>query len=281
LIDLTQWLKETVSALAAPDGPLDDIISKTNNNRLTGLELHEAGNVLVAAINRWLEEDIDNFVSIEKPEKEFLASNGTKGIIDLIATIAPDPPSNAYKPHAGKRIIVDWKTTAASVKSDSWKTSYLNSWQWRIYSEVERADLFSYRGISRQDLDVRTFMITVPTDNAHQVSEFIRMTRLQMNSLINEPYWPRSWPSPCSKWGGCAFYTDCFNNTQPPALIQIPDHLSYSKLSAFTDCPEKYRRLNLLGTEKAENENTIFGNIVHAGLAYVYEHVFSELGRIV
>lgn len=255
-----------------------DVMLATDNKRLEPLVFKQAtAMVYEIAVMRWLAEDIENFESIDPPEIEF-EYNGTKGVIDLTGTIKTNPPSKAYEKYAGQRFVLDWKTSSTSVLSDTWKHDYLNSWQWRIYSAAKNAQLFIYRGMTRGEMDisraVKTLQIEVPLDNDYQVREHIRKTRLSMKAFENETTWPRYWPNPCRKWGGCPFHVDCFNNTQPEGLITIPSLLSYSKISAFQDCPEKYRRLLLAEREADANENTIFGNVVHAGLAQIYKEMF-------
>ena len=52
-------------------------------------------------------------------------------------------------------------------------------------------------------------------------------------------------------------------------MIQIEKKpLSYSGISTFMLCPEKYRRQQEDGS--ADSEETIFGSVVHAGLAEAY-----------
>ena len=46
---------------------------------------------------------------------------------------------------------------------------------------------------------------------------------------------------------------------------------SFSSASTFLLCPEKYRRNLLSGSE--DSEDTIFGNMVHVGLAEAYKQV--------
>lgn len=231
------------------------------------------------AINRWLIEDLENFAYIEEPEYSF-EYRGTKGVIDLMGRIKDKPLSKTYEKYAGKKFVLDWKTSGSSVRSDNWKHDHLNSWQWRIYSAAVNADLFIYRGMTRGENDltqaIKVIQIEVPEDNEYQVQEHFRKTKLAMKAYENELTWPRNWPAPCRKWDGCRFYNDCFSNTSPGALVTIPSLLSYSKLSAFQDCPEKYRRLLLAGSEEIDaNENTIFGNVVHAGLAFIYKEMFN------
>jgi hypothetical protein len=252
---------------------------KVDAGRLDALVFKQATSMVYEiAVMRWLAEDLENFEYIETPEMTF-EFEGTKGIIDLTGRIKQNPPSSAYKKYAGKKFVVDWKTSSTSVLSDTWKHDYLNSWQWRIYSAATNASLFIYRGMTRGEFDltraVKSLQIEVPEDNDYQVREHIRKTRLSMKAFENETTWPRYWPNPCRKWGGCPFHTDCFNNTQPEGLVTIPDLLSYSKISAFQDCPEKYRRLLLTQKEADANENTIFGNVVHAGLAVIYKEMFN------
>lgn len=254
---------------------------KIDAGRLDELTFKQATSIIYeVALNRWLLEDLDNWEYIDEPELSF-EYLGTKGIIDLTGVIKSDPPDNAYKPYAGQRFIVDWKTSSTSVLSDNWKFDYLNSWQWRIYSAAKDAKLFIYRGMTRGELDitraVKTIQIAVPDDVSLQVEEHMRLTRLQLNALTPEPVWPRNWPGPCRKWSGCPFYSDCFSNQRPEKLITIPELISYSKLSAFAECPEKYRRLVSQPDDLREldaNENTIFGNVVHAGLAKIYKEMF-------
>ena len=249
------------------------------SGRLEDVLLVEVKELLWAGLSRWLEEDLSNFAQISKPELEF-SYLGTKGVIDIEGILKEKPGSNAYLPYAGRKMLIDWKTSTTSVVSDTWAFSYLNSWQWRIYSSAVKADLFTFRGLSRQKLgETKSLLIKVPSDVEAQVQEYLRLTRKQMSVLEGEKIWPRNWPSPCAKFGGCPFYANCFSNEMPEQIIQIPELLSYSKLSAFQDCPEKYRRLVAAGPEvRDENENTIFGNTFHLGIAFIYEKVFLEYG---
>lgn len=257
-----------------------EIMLAVDNGRLSPLVFKQAPDLVYnIALKRWLVEDLENFEYIEQPEQSF-EYRGTKGVIDLQGKIKSKPASKAYEKYAGQKFILDWKTSSMSVRSDNWKHDHLNSWQWRIYSAAMDAKLFIYRGMTRGETDisqaVKVIQIEVPEDNEYQVQEHFRKTKLSMRAFENELTWPRYWPGPCRKWDGCPFREDCFSNSSPAGLVKIPELISYSKLSAFQDCPEKYRRLLLLGDniEADANENTIFGNVVHAGLAYIYKEMF-------
>lgn len=232
----------------------------------------------------YLERDKEN-IDVIAVEKSLKYKDIYEGTADLVATIKKG--SKYYpKDYHGTKIIIDWKSKdAAFYNLSEWKQKYMDSWQWRLYSFVEGADCFEYRGISRANGDTQKITLKVKEDNKELCLDYLGYSGEAINAFNNfgEGPWPRHKPFGCHAYNReCPFYSDCKLDQIPEGLkgpIQIkPMH--YSDLDVFYLCPERYRLLTKLqekmytkgiGDGVESSRYTRFGAALHRGIAHIYK----------
>ena len=257
-----------------------------NANKLSPFDLREVEDSILIAADTWLARDLQAFSSVQT-ETQF---NDGKVIIDLIGvnqgTLAP---FNKYP--NGTKILIDWKTSAQPVDTETFKRRHIGSFQWQKYAVcVPDSTLFIYRGLSRS-LDfrkrgdnfepasrTRELILKVhPGIEAGVINQWSGVLA-QRDALINISPWPRNRDS-CYAFGSeCPFYASCYADTSPLKIPELTSNLSYSKMALFLRCPERYR-LSVLAeqtdtTELDEDAGTLAGSVIHAGLANLWEQAF-------
>lgn len=236
-------------------------------------DIETARKCVYYALERWLAEDIAN-CTIEGVEEPF-EDPFKRGVIDVILRIRPEPSDSVYTPHANQLLGVDWKTSKNTLGSD-WRDRYIYSWQAPTYVDgIARKysltpALFQYRGVSRS-FETKPILLEVKTDPAPSVEVQYGGLRVMRDALISAglSVWPKNMPSGCRAYGSeCAYFADCTHNTEP-RYVPEPKIFSFSGASTFLLCPEKYRRNMVDGSQ--DSEESIFGNLVHVGLAEAYK----------
>jgi hypothetical protein len=234
-------------------------------------EEEQARKCVFTGLERWLAEDLANcrVIEVESPfEDEY-----KRGFIDVLLQVLDAPEDAVFAPFAGAFKGVDWKTSRNTLSSD-WRDRHLYSWQGPTYCHgigkkyQLTPRLFEYRGISRS---LETKPVLLQIDNpAPSVEVQYGGLRVMRDALIAAelPVWPKNMPSACGAYGrDCEYLEDCREHTEPFVQIERKP-FSYSGASTFMLCPEKYRRNLVAGS--ADSEETIFGNLVHVGLAEAY-----------
>ena len=229
----------------------------------------------------YLERDKEN-IDVKAVEKPLKHKDIYEGTADLVGTIKQSSPFYP-KDYWGQKIIVDWKSKDTAFSDVSkWKQTYMDSWQWRLYSFVEKTNVFEYRGISRATGETKNMTLRVKEDNKDMCLNYINMTREQINvlSAFTVGEWPRHKPFGCHAYNReCPFYKDCKQDKIPDGLegpIQIRP-LHYTDMEVFYLCPERYRLLTKI-SEKVNNKfgeaessrYTRFGAALHRGIAHIY-----------
>lgn len=238
-------------------------------------EFETACNCVFTALERWLAEDLANcrVVAVE----EAFEDTFKRGVVDVILEILPNPEDEVYKNHPGSLMAIDWKTSRNTLGSD-WRDRYIYSWQGPTYTDGigrkyhRTPEFFQYRGIARS-FETKPVLLKVENP-APSVEAQYGGLRAMRDALVdaNLPVWPKNMPSACGAYGReCRYWRDCTEGKEPRFVV-APDKLfSFSSASTFLLCPEKYRRNLLEGSE--DSEDTIFGNLVHIGLAAAYKQV--------
>lgn len=264
------WLKVEIAIIAHQDKFID-----TNKLREVNQMVHDAAEYFLPLDLQWF-----NIIGVEK---EYLYTYSArvipdKGVIDLIFEIKADA-GKPYKDYAGKKLIVDWKTTGGEINTE-WRNRYIPSWQWKRYAAAEDAQLFEYRGISTKTYwDGREFkkicsplIIDVPDNNYENTKEDYIATQTQKSSLLHLEVYPRNAPAACYKYGEtCLEKSDCDKFSMPQTALVNINHSSYSSDETFKLCPEKYRRYKLRDVREENYDSQSFtGTLVHRGLAEIY-----------
>ena len=201
------------------------------------------------------------------------------GTIDLIQRIAK--PIYLPKNKAGKKIIVDWKTTNSSTFDKAFRERYVNSWQWKIYCLYGQAELFEYRCISKTTGDTIELALEFSDDVRASVENQLKGMNLLVDSLINiNDVWPRHMPSGCNVYGKpCPFLEICTNNHYIP-VKSIPLPLHYSTMETFLTCPERFRLAEGIksdyGVEAKDTYETAIGSAVHRGMQEIYSQLMEK-----
>ena len=254
---------------------------------MTDFDFDDAKACVYAAAERWLLEDLGNFAvrGLECREELWvncgLFKREIKAFVDMKATIIEKPHHNVFKPYVGHTIIVDWKSARAALDT-RWSDRLINSQQWRLYAAATGAKLFVYRGVRRrqspgEDPETRAVILEVPDNNLFEANLYasgvIRMRQALVNSKL--PIWPRNMPSACHEFNRpCPYLADCEGGTSPWAA-GADKVLSYSSMKDFLTCPERHRRNTMPGSTSGDNNDTLFGNAVHRGLAEVWSQAFN------
>lgn len=237
-------------------------------------ELEQARKCVFTGLERWLAEDLANcrVVGIEFAFENVFA----RGISDILLQVLSAPEDAVFEPFANQYKGVDWKTSRNTLSSD-WRDRHLYSWQGPTYCHgigikyQLTPRLFEYRGISRS-LETKPVLLEI-NDPAPSVEVQYGGLRIMRDALIDSklPIWPKNMPSACGAYGReCEYWEDCTEGTEPVYEIERKP-FSYSGASTFMQCPERYRRNLVAGS--SDSEETIFGNLVHVGLAEAYRQV--------
>ena len=250
----------------------------------------ETTNLLLLALEMWIRRDLQEFENVTVEQKY---KNG-KVIIDLEATCKGTlAPFERYK---GEKVLLDWKTTFDIVDSEKWRNKCLGSWQWKTYAaERNSAKIFIYRGISRSLWEPKTsggvvteysrtkeILIEIPPDIDKSVKLQYTGVTAQLNALKNFPIWPTN-PSPDTCWAWstpCPELSDCTNYSMLEHPLTYEEELSYSSMSRFMMCPERFRKqalrkLSIIETDPDSSDFTVVGTMFHAGIAEIYRQLWN------
>jgi len=267
------------------------ILADGGEEKLKDYDFLDAKQCVYEAAAEWLEYDRENFV-VDGVEKEY--NDGRfRGFLDLEGYVRPDVKDKRLVSYAGKRFVLDWKTSKNQLGTE-WRKRHRLSWQWKHYCRTNNSiELFLYRGIRRpQVVNGPVELNELPLALGNGVAQVIREEAANQlvgilslrDSLVSSglEVWPMNQPDACHAYGrDCAFIDDCEEMTMPRQCIQDSGPLSHSSMKTFLRCPELFRRLRLLreqGKDDAEftgSEETVFGNAVHRGLAEVYRQAFN------
>lgn len=243
-------------------------------------ELEEIVHAVGIIEKTYLEKDMENIdiKFVEKPVKYTNIFEGTADLIGEVKRKADYYPQEYW----GKKIILDWKTKDSAFSDlTKWRNQYKDSWQWRLYSFAENAQIFEYRGISRATGETKNITLKVDENNSKNALNYLKTSRNLIQNLSETEVWPRHKPYACHSYNReCPFYNDCKFDRVPEnlkGLIKIKP-LHYSDLEVFYMCPERYRLLAKL-QEKLDLEQmgesetsryTRFGKAFHRGVAQIY-----------
>jgi hypothetical protein len=260
---------------------VDSAIIHANEDSISSDRFKLAKEMVTDAAEYFLPGDLKWF-TIEAIEHEFKHEYQPdlidRGFIDLILTVKDTAPK-PYKDFAGQKILVDWKSTSGELGT-TWRDYYIESFQWKRYSNVIGNVLFEYRGISSKKLwsdnkfvcQCAPLILQVPKNNAENVTAELYAMKIQKKALLPLTIYPRNMPNACFKYGEtCGRYDDCANFTMPKELLVHPETTSYSTDELFKLCPEKYRRAKLDNVREDDFESASgLGTLVHRGLAEIY-----------
>jgi len=266
--------KDAIStAILPPGGTLSDF------------DFEDAKACVYAAAERWLVEDLGNLVVTGLECREQLQpENGigqeVKAFVDMKASVLSTPRHTVFRPYAGQTIVLDWKS-ARSALDTRWSDRLINSQQWRLYAAATDAKLFIYRGIRRrqrpnEDPETRSIILEVPENNLAETKAYAAGVYHMRQALVNSnlPIWPRNMPAACHEFQRpCPYLPDCESGTSPHTG-GADKILSYSSMKDFLACPERHRRNSMPDSTSGDNNDTLFGNAVHRGLAEVWSQVF-------
>ncbi len=240
------------------------------------------------AAESWLARDLQEFESVEFE----IPLAGGRSRLDMVAVLRGSmAPFDKY---AGSKIIVDWKTTALAVDTDSWKQKCEDSWQWKIYgSLLPEAKLFNYRGLSRERGTWRGTQDAVPARRVRDVllelnPHLAAEVAIQKQGVIGAynlwietglPVWPRNTGSCWAFNQRCPHKSDCDANTMPLGVAGLDrrDDVSYSRMNVVLLCPERARRNALLEAEdisEKDSDATVIGQSFHRGVEELWKEAF-------
>lgn len=259
-----------------------DAILATEGRPVTEEDFEDAKRMIWEGAENWLVQDIHDLqiIGIEVPYEPTLILPGgreqrVKAFMDIVGIVRGRLNSTAK--HAGKKVIIDWKTTSNLTLDAKWKERYIESWQGRIYDLLEPSELVNFRGLSRGGAFADIFLEFSP-ESRPEVENQILGVSLQRAALVNSglTIWPQAKPSACHAYGrDCPYKPSC---PSEPGLVPADKSLSYSSMSTFMLCPERYRRnvMESLADPDADvdgSDESNFGSACHRGLAELYRQV--------
>ena len=139
-------------------------------------ELEEIVHAVGIIEKTYLEKDMEN-IDIKFVEKPVKYTNSFEGTADLIGEVKRKAD---YYPQEywGKKIILDWKTKDSAFSDlTKWRNQYKDSWQWRLYSFAENAQIFEYRGISRATGETKNITLKVDENNSKHALNYLKTSR--------------------------------------------------------------------------------------------------------
>ncbi len=250
------------------------ILGPEGSSKIAEYELEDIKLMVWAAAEKWLVRDIYD-LQIEGIEQEYQTAvelpygpQVFRGFQDVVGTLRGR--LNITKQHAGKKTIIDWKTTHSTLDK-TWEDRLLDSWQWRKYLHFSEAEVAIFRGFNRKG-ETRELLIERPAGLSEQVLTQISGVAVEREALIQlgAEVWPRKMPGACGSYGReCPHYGDCRDNSMPRATILPGRSFSYSSMDRFLLCPERYRR-GVLEEGAEDSEESLAGQSIHRGLAELY-----------
>lgn len=245
--------------------------------------VREALQMTLAAAHNFLPLDLSMFY-IRKIEGAFEFPY-VRGIRDLEVEVKPGVPG--LEEHAGRTIVIDWKTTATPLDA-AWASKYGMSWQGLIYGAANVLEPFGpdnqpashiiFRGISRpllsSTINFRQEPLELgPGTSAEVYREFSQLAAIRETLRTTIPPdmpWPKARSADvCKKYRKeCPYLADCHNGrtligTPPPKVF------SFTSAETFRSCPERHRLNSLTGTNE-QSESSYIGSMVHRGLEIIY-----------
>ncbi len=230
------------------------------------------------AAEKWLPRDLAEFtmdgveIKFEEGREEW--PRRLKGFIDVAGTVKGN--IEPFKQFAGKKYIIDWKTSKNTLGTD-WRNRLVDSNQWMLYSEIYKASVFLYRGLSRNGTTAEV-IIQVPQSNESEVIQLVKMVGKQVDVIKDELVWPRNKPFACNAFGReCPYYTECMDYSMPRGLLPEDKALSHSFINTFQLCNERARR-EATAEQVGGSDETAFGKAVHRGLAELWKQAYEVFG---
>lgn len=248
------------------------------DGKLAEYDLADSKTMVWSAAEKFLPRDLYDLDidGVEEPYEATLelpyGPQVFKGIKDLKGRLRGR--LNATKKYAGKKVVVDWKSTANTLDK-TWEDRLLDSWQWRKYLYFENADVMIYRGLGRDssgEVKFREVFIERPAKLEEDILVQLQGCAISRQSLIEAglEVWPRKMPSACGAFGReCPYFLDCRDGSMPRGAVLPGRSFSYSSMDKYLLCPERYRR-EILSEGQEDTEESLFGQAVHRGLAEVY-----------
>lgn len=198
------------------------------------------------------------------------------GTIDLILEVTN--PIYLPKTSKGKKLIVDWKTSNSNTFDKAFKDRYINSWQWKIYSQYGHANLFEYRIIGKGTGETIEILLENSKSINDSVENYLEKVNLMKECLSEcNDFWPQHMPQACNTYGkSCPYKHDCENNIYIPG-VDIREPLHYSNIETFLLCPERFRRGEISrqneGLDSHSTTETLIGSAVHRGMEEIYRQL--------
>lgn len=265
------WLKAQESLNWAA---IHEEMTKTSDARLSDYDWDDARTAVFDGLESWLGADLLNFEILEVEKS--VTTPLVRGVLDLVFRVRPKPLAGQYAAWAGRIFISDWKTSKNTLGGE-WRARHIASWQAPIYGVLaehvngfsEMPAAFEFRGISRAR-ETKPVLLEYGSEASDLTYEFLWQIDRMKSSLRGgtTKKWPQNRPFACNAYGRpCVYSNDC--DLGKEHLVQIEAKpLSYSGVSTFMLCPEKFRRQQEDGSR--DSDETIFGSVVHAGLAEAY-----------
>ncbi len=258
------------------------IVDPESKTEILGFEVEEVKRLVISAATKWLLGDLkyleEDTLLIESPFTVDFNGIATRGIIDLGAKINEKHYSSKYR---GKTVVADWKSASGALDK-AWQDRLTQSYQWALYASVHKAELVSYRGVSRTGT-TRELLIEVSPFHLDLAARHFTQVGGMITSLMDSgaEVYPMHKPSACGQYGTtCPFLDDCTGDKAPRYSLNSADLIiSYSSAERFLTCPEKYRRLSQTENRGLDgSESTRTGAAFHRGIAELYLQSFEKYG---
>ena len=280
----------TANILARLD--LERVQQKVHETILPEFEYEGVATRILHAADLFLEDDLESDQMLVEYDFDMVA----RGIFDLVLV------------KGDKAKIVDWKTTGSldrpnaleEIRHESQSSLYLTYGAEDLVTKlgIPEPTVLDYRVIDERPImrtkngqeyvaaPAHVSLISVAKESwtATDAMTLMATTEQQFLALWDMPVWTRRRPKACfvgyERGPVCPFWEDCTHMTMPAgngglvALDKVPR--SKSAIKDFLECPERYRRLRVLGAETSVQKPLpiLKGEAFHAGIADIYEQAW-------
>jgi hypothetical protein len=239
---------------------------------------------VVDAVDKWFASDATNYRILSLEEDRTIPMGGDASFkyrIDMVLEARRDVPKLKIK--EGDKIIVDYKTSSLDLSGSYGKSRFRE-----IYGQENKqpayykycypeARWFWFRGVSKQHGGGTCDLLIHLKDTALLPDDFHATHAIREALRPVDGFWYRNFEN-CNAYGyQCPHYTNCrINNIPATGDIKIPSHMSYSQITSFWACPERYKRDRLIGVEGIvdSGEAGLFGKVFHDCIHAIYSQLY-------
>lgn len=263
------------------------------------IDMRAVREMIEVAHDEWFADDAQNLLIEAVEQTHLLPGNPPyKYIVDLQGTVLRTSKwMDKRGIKVGHRFIMDFKTSPYNFDGSYGRTKFVESYsgsrQPVYYMAAQPVDFFWFRGISKEPRGGTHEFVLWPQKEGRQGEERLLLEDdlasvwAQINHLNTERPggpWHKNLPDACRKYGMlCPHHKACTGpRSEDPSIgrpFEMPAHLSFSSIQAFTSCQDRYRRDRLINIENVDegSEASRIGTAFHLGIAALYSQLIHPI----